>query len=448
MRLNQKKKLKSRLFIKSAERKEHKQEIKKVGRADFCIKKLFLRRVGFLFFLPKHIFKKAFIIFLIFTWVFSGWLQIFNFLPEVEIARASHTTTFVFSADAESWSYTDDSADCSGAFSSGAGNPSGSLQTTGSKSGGGVTCNAYWEWTGTWEDLGVTSGDIVSGVSGSYEYAVSDDSSNGTWDTGAFELRNSGGTLRETMVTALTGQTGTAGFTQRSGTEQAFTGEASNTTVRLRINTVIAFSGGTRSWTGQNDNIAVTITHSSATISTDIVDASYVSVGSPTMAMNTTTFDFACQTVTGSFGTTSEQIYVNNDNGADNGWTLTLAAQATTSVWDSTGTDYDFNDPTGSGCTDGGDSDSLGGQMTVDPSVATLAVGQCGSCTTNNISKGNSASFNEGTTDTITLLTATSASDNVGDWTLQGVSISQKIPAEQPAASDYSINMVLTVTAS
>jgi len=184
------------------------------------------------------------------------------------------------------------------------------------------------------------------------------------------------------------------------------------------------------------------------TLTTDIVDASYVTVGSPTVAMNTATFNFTCQTVTGSFGTASQQIYINNNNGANNGWTLTVAAQATTNIWDSAGTDYDFNDPTGSGCTDGGDAgDSVGGQMTVDPSVATLAVGQCGSCTTANVSKGSSAAFNEGTTDTITLLSATAASDDVGDWKLTGVSISQKIPAEQPAASDYDINMVLTVTA-
>jgi len=184
------------------------------------------------------------------------------------------------------------------------------------------------------------------------------------------------------------------------------------------------------------------------TITTDIVNASYVSVDSPTMAMNNATFSFSCQTVTGSFGTASQQIYVNNNGGANGGWTLTLAAQAVTNVWDSAGTDYDFNDPTDSGCTDGADTpDTVGGQMTVDASAATLAVGQCGSCTTNNVSKGSSAAFNQGTTDTITLLSATAASDDVGDWKLTGVSISQKIPAEQPATSDYDINMVLTVTA-
>lgn len=193
--------------------------------------------------------------------------------------------------------------------------------------------------------------------------------------------------------------------------------------------------------------VALDTLAAAGTITTDIVDESYNPVSSPTMAMNAAAFSFTCQTVTGTFGTVSERIYVNNDGGADNGWTLTLAAQATTNVWDSAGTDYDFNDPGGSGCTDGGDADSVGGRMTVDPSVGTLTVGQCSSCSTNNISKGSSAAYSEGAVDSITLLSATADSDNVGDWVLTGVSISQKIPAEQPAASDYNINMVLTVTA-
>jgi hypothetical protein len=86
--------------------------------------------------------------------------------------------------------------------------------------------------------------------------------------------------------------------------------------------------------------------------------------------------------------------------------------------------------------------------MTVDPSVGTLATGVCLSCVTTNITKGSSSAFNQGTTDSITLLTASAASNDVGDWHLQGVTISQTIPAEQGAATDYDINMTLSVVAS
>lgn len=194
---------------------------------------------------------------------------------------------------------------------------------------------------------------------------------------------------------------------------------------------------------------ALTQTINAGTLSVDIVNGSYVPVGSPSVAMADYTFSFACSTSTGTLGTATEQIYVKNPDAADGGWDITIAASAPTAVWDSAGTDYDFNDAGGSGCTDAaeGDADSLGGQMTIDASGGTLAKGACSACDTDNVSKGSSSAFVEGTTNSITLLSGASSSDDIGDWTLQGVSLSQKIPAEQPAASDYDISMTITVAA-
>lgn len=308
----------------------------------------------------------------------------------------------------------------------------------------GGSFNTYWyDLYIVYDIAGATSGTIISPA---FDYdwvdAGDNDWEEALWSenetNGTISVRVLGGTDCDTQVVAPTA----ASPIDLSGLTSTGGGQLHN---RLCLEATLTDDGGTpylNDWT-------VTWATAGGTLTTDIVDASYVSVSSPTVAMNVATFNFACQTVTGSFGTASQQIYVNNDNGANNGWTLTMAAQATTDVWDSAGTDYDFNDPTSSGCTDGADAgDTVGGQMTIDPSGATLAVGQCGSCTTTNISKGSSTAFNEGTTDAVTLLTATADSDDVGDWTLQGVSISQKIPAEQPIASDYTINMVLTVTAS
>ncbi|MBI5037584.1 MAG: hypothetical protein HZC01_02690 [Candidatus Kerfeldbacteria bacterium] len=189
-------------------------------------------------------------------------------------------------------------------------------------------------------------------------------------------------------------------------------------------------------------------TINAGTLAVDIVNGSYVTVGSPSVAMGAVTFSFGCQTATGTFGSATQQIYVSNPDAADNGWTVSLAGSAATAVWDSAGTDYDFNDPTTSGCADGADADSLAGQLTVDPNAGTLATGQCSSCATSNITKGTSTGFNQGTTDSITILTGAAASNDIGDWTLQGVSLSQKIPAEQPAAADYDINTTLSIVAS
>lgn len=191
-----------------------------------------------------------------------------------------------------------------------------------------------------------------------------------------------------------------------------------------------------------------TQTINAGTLSIDIVDGSYVTVGSPSVAFPPVTFSFSCQTNSAVFGTTSQRIYVRNPDAADGGWTASIAGSAVTAVWDGAASDYDFNDPTGAGCTDGGDaSDTVGGQMTVDANAGTLATGQCASCTTTNITKGSVASFSQGVTDSITLLSAAAGSDDIGDWHLQGVDIDQTIPAEQPAASDYDINMVVSVVA-
>lgn len=180
-------------------------------------------------------------------------------------------------------------------------------------------------------------------------------------------------------------------------------------------------------------------------LAVDIVDGSFISVTTPAMAMTAVTFSFSTQIATGSFGTATERIYMKNPDAADAGWATSLAAQATTNVWDSAGPDFDFNDPTGSGYTDGADADTVGGQMTVNPAAGTLNVGQCASCVTTNVTLGSSSTFSEGATNSITIVTGAAASNDIGDWRLQGISISQKIPTEQPAASDYDINMVLTI---
>ncbi|WKZ30911.1 MAG: hypothetical protein QY318_03615 [Candidatus Dojkabacteria bacterium] len=193
------------------------------------------------------------------------------------------------------------------------------------------------------------------------------------------------------------------------------------------------------------DTSNFTQTINAGTLAIDIVDGSYVTVGSPSVAFPTATFSFACQTSSGTFGTASQRIYVSNPDAADNGWSASLAGSAATAVWDGAASDYDFNDSSGGGCTDGGDADSVGGQMTVDASVGTLTAGACSGCTTTNITKGSAASFVQGTTDSITLLTAAAGSDDIGDWALIGVDVDQDIPAQQAAASDYDINMVLSV---
>jgi hypothetical protein len=194
-------------------------------------------------------------------------------------------------------------------------------------------------------------------------------------------------------------------------------------------------------------------TISAGALSTDVLNASRVSVASPSATLSAKTFNFDCQTggsaSTGTLGTTSEREYVMNPGAANNGWTLTMAATSgATALWTSGGNTFDFNDAGTSGCTDTPttETDTKPGQLTVNPSAGTLTA-DCATCTVANISKGSSAAFVEGTTNSITLLNAALASDDNWRGYLYGSTLSQTIPAEQVAGA-YTLSMTITVTAS
>ena len=195
-------------------------------------------------------------------------------------------------------------------------------------------------------------------------------------------------------------------------------------------------------------------TVNTGTLTTDIMDASRVTVGSPSVSMTAKNFSFDCQAggsaSTGTFGSNTQRVYVSNGDAADNGWTLTIGATGgATARWQSGASQYvDFNDPAGStaGCSDGADADTTSGQMTLDPSAGTLSA-DCTTCSTTNVSKGSSSAFNQGTLDSVTVLNAAAGSDDVWRGYLTGVGVSQTIPGETPANS-YTIDLTLTVTAS
>jgi hypothetical protein len=187
-------------------------------------------------------------------------------------------------------------------------------------------------------------------------------------------------------------------------------------------------------------------TNDSGGTAADIVDAAGDPVTSPVFSLSSHTLSFECEPKTGTFGDSSQRIRVSNGSTTED-WSLTLAATGgATATWSGGPTDYDFNDSSGSpgGCSDGGDSDSLAGQMSFDPSAGTLTPE--GGCSNTGITKGFGSSFAEGTADSLIILSGTTASDTDCYWDLTGVDVDQQIPADQPTGS-YSINMTLTLTA-
>ena len=187
----------------------------------------------------------------------------------------------------------------------------------------------------------------------------------------------------------------------------------------------------------------LTQTINTGTSSAEILDSTRTPVGSPAFAFTTSAFSFNCQTITGQLGDNNQRIYVSAFGDHPNGFNVTMAATSgATTTWSAGTPKYDYNDASGSGCTDGGDADSYGGQLTVNPSAGTITADYA-SGTTTGVTKGSSTAFVEGTTNSVTLFSAGNTASATGRWYLTGASLSQTVPAEQ-ATGSYTLGMTLT----
>ena len=183
-----------------------------------------------------------------------------------------------------------------------------------------------------------------------------------------------------------------------------------------------------------------------ASLNVDIVNASNASVGSPSISMSSIFSSVDCQTSTGTFGTASEKVRVTNTT-TNEKWSLSIAATGgATTNWSSGLNTYDFNDGSGApaGCADGGDADSLAGQLSINPSVSTMTP-KFG-CVNTNITLGSSSSFAQGVTDSITLATAAASAYYDCYWDITGITTSQAIPDLTPPGT-YNLSLTLTTVA-
>ena len=192
-------------------------------------------------------------------------------------------------------------------------------------------------------------------------------------------------------------------------------------------------------------SIQFSLTVSVGSLTVDIRDSSTkASIASPVFNFGTANFSNSGTSVTGTFPAAGTEIFIDNQDAADSGWSLTFAPRTSA-------TNY-----VGSG---GGNNaltidSSSTGQLTINSSSATLtAISPTGvTCDSTGVSLGSSTAFdddeaNSGTNavTSITLLTAAAASADICQYSLTGVSATQTIPANQPAGS-YSITMALTIT--
>lgn len=170
-------------------------------------------------------------------------------------------------------------------------------------------------------------------------------------------------------------------------------------------------------------------TISNGTASTDIRDAGGSVLPTPTIAMNAVTLSTSQQNATGTFGSSSQRITVDNPGGANNGWSLALNASVPgTAVWTSGGNTYAYN---GSAAT---------GQLTVNPAAGTVTPVVGGST---GVALGTSSTFSGSTA--ITLVNAAAGSADIWNGYVTGIGMTQTIPANQPAGT-YTLSMTQTLT--
>lgn len=176
-----------------------------------------------------------------------------------------------------------------------------------------------------------------------------------------------------------------------------------------------------------NANLSQVI--NAGTLSVDFVDGSNVSIASPSIAFGAVDFSFACQDGTATLGTASQKLQVKNPKKA--GVSIDLnAVTPGTGEWSNGGTEnYNYNDATGSGCTNG--------QLAVTGGTFTKTAG---SGTPTQTMPGGAFT---GTSAVVLLNNTGNVAYNAD---LTNFTLTQKIPAEQTSAS-YSLPMVVSYIA-
>ena len=176
-----------------------------------------------------------------------------------------------------------------------------------------------------------------------------------------------------------------------------------------------------------------------------IVNSNDDDISTPTVEMNPIPASFACATATGSLGDSNQLIRVTNSTANPN-WSLSIAPTGgANSLWASSSSKYyDFNDSNGTpiGCSDGMDTDSYAGRLSINPSTATAT--PIAGCSVAGGSFGTNASFSE-SINSITLVSTNNAETNCY-WDLANFGISQTIPAGT-GIDNYSLSLTITVTA-
>lgn len=176
---------------------------------------------------------------------------------------ATVTKTFAFATTAEGFVATPGTS-VTLSYDGATGNPAGALKSTlATKSRTGAS---YWEWSGTWEALGVPTGAIVTAVAlGGASVRCTQFTSATSAKNGPYELRDSAGTLLGTLWAGRTATAVDAAWVAVAAQASLAVPAAqrpSNTTVRIRLNSTLVTPNTTGATvTTYDDQVALTFTY-------------------------------------------------------------------------------------------------------------------------------------------------------------------------------------------
>jgi hypothetical protein len=237
---------------------------------------------------------------------------------------------------------------------------------------------------------------------------------------------NSSSTWSNSFTQALSG--GVSSGNQNNRYQFA---SATRSTTATGSYTTTATGFGSAAWRGQ----IVSFIEVPPTLSINVVNASGVTVPSPSVALSSTTTAYSCQTTAGTLGTSAQRLRITNTT-ANPSWTVSIAATSGGgAVWTNGSDTYAYNNASGAGCT--------AGQLSVTGSGATISP-QSG-CSSTGLSLSDGA-FSNPSQNTLTLVSASGSSQVGCYWDITGAALSQFIPAEQPAGN-YSLGLTITVVA-
>ncbi|MFZ1250228.1 MAG: hypothetical protein WAR37_02155 [Candidatus Microsaccharimonas sp.] len=230
-------------------------------------------------------------------------------------------------------------------------------------------------------------------------------------------------------------------------TSQSFLNVANTTDNITALNGGGFTVGGTQNVSGAVYRYAAWRQPLTQAITTTIVDQNGTVVSSPTVPFQAYTTSFSCNVSTAILGTSLQKIRISNQTSSST-WTTSIAAtQGQTALWQNSDTSkkYDYNDTAGGGCSDGGDTDTVGGSLEVQPSGATVTP-QSG-CSTNQITTGANQAFSEGTISSVTLVSAATGANTGCYWDITDIGLRQVIPLEQ-LPDTYQLQLSVTTVAS